>query len=178
MQEQSAQFQEPSAQQDMPEVLQGADFDAQSVATMGQAMDFVNGKAPYVFSAEEMEQMAGSNVFSLHDGHNLDLTTVLKGGAYEGIVSKMSDLDSGKDVHVVSLTLADVLSLPANNGLHQLALTGAANDQVLIDESEWVKTGDVIHEETGHSYAVYSGSTNASAQLLIDQQLVLNHQNT
>ena len=68
-----------------------------------------------------------------------------------------------------------MLSLPTTNGVHQLTLTGAANDKVMLDEAEWVKS-DVVVNQSGHSYAVYNGTTDASAQLLIDQQLLMSHQ--
>jgi hypothetical protein len=73
------------------------------------------------------------------------------------------------------LTLADVLSLPANNGVHQLVLSGAVNDKLMLSKDEWTDTGAVVNQD-GHNYAVYSGTTDPSAQLLIDQHMLQSHQ--
>jgi hypothetical protein len=50
-------------------------------------------------------------------------------------------------------------------------LTGPAHDKLVLSKGEWTDTGTVINQD-GHTYAVYAGSTDASAQLLIDQQML------
>jgi hypothetical protein len=75
----------------------------------------------------------------------------------------------------LKLNLSDVLSLPTTNGMHQLTLTGDANDTVELDLSQWDNTGTTV-TEGDHTYAVYNASSAAAAQLLIDQHMVLaNH---
>ena len=77
--------------------------------------------------------------------------------------------------NVVSLSLTDVLSLPSTDGVYKLMLSGAANDKVMLTEGEWTDTGAVINQ-AGHNYAVYTGTSDPSAQLLIDQQMLQSHQ--
>jgi hypothetical protein len=72
---------------------------------------------------------------------------------------------------VMRLTLADVLKLPATDGVHQLVLTGDSHDNLILSKVEWTDTGTVVNQD-GHTYAVYTGSTDATAQLLIDQQML------
>lgn len=79
------------------------------------------------------------------------------------------DKASDSAAQQVSLSLADVLNMPATQGTHQLLLTGEAKDQLSLREGEWTDTGEVV-VQNGHHYAVYSGSNDATAQLLIDQQ--------
>jgi hypothetical protein len=81
----------------------------------------------------------------------------------------MSTLESGSPV--VHLTMADVLRLPATDGVHRLLLDGPAHDKLMLSKGEWTDTGAVVNHN-GHTYAVYAGSTDASAQLLIDQQML------
>jgi hypothetical protein len=77
--------------------------------------------------------------------------------------------------NVVSLSLADVLSMPPTDGVYKLMLSGAANDKVMLAEGEWTDTGNVVNQN-GHQYAVYTGTTDATAQLLIDQQMLQSYQ--
>ena len=120
---------------------------------------------------------AESSTYSLSNGQSLDLTTVLKDMSYNGIVKGLEqvDMDTDTSANVVSLTLADVLSMPPTNGVYQLVLSGAANDKVMLTEGEWTDTGTVVNQN-GHNYAVYSGTTDPSAQLLIDQHMLQSHQ--
>ncbi|WP_233260963.1 S-layer family protein [Limnohabitans sp. WS1] len=120
---------------------------------------------------------AESSVYSLSNGQSLDLTTVLKDMSFNGIVKGLEQVDMATDTSAnkVSLTLADVLSLPPTNGVHQLMLTGAANDKLMLTEGEWTDTGNVV-KQNGQNYAVYSGTTDPSAQLLIDQHMLQSHQ--
>ena len=120
---------------------------------------------------------AESSTYSLSFGQSLDLTTVLKDMSFNGIVKGLEQVDMATDTsaNVVSLTLADVLSMPPTNGVYQLVLSGAANDKVMLTEGEWTDTGTVVNQN-GHNYAVYSGTTDPSAQLLIDQHMLQSHQ--
>jgi hypothetical protein len=87
---------------------------------------------------------------------------------------KQIDLSSDRASNTVTLTLNDLLSMPASNGVHQLTLTGDANDSVNIDLAEWVNTGNAV-SDGGHTYAVYSDVAMHSAQLLIDQAMLTAH---
>ena len=120
---------------------------------------------------------AESSTYSLSNGQSLDLTTVLKDMSYNGIVKGLEQVDMATDTsaNVVSLTLADVLSMPPTNGVYQLVLSGAANDKVMLTEGEWTDTGTVVNQN-GQTYAVYNGTTDPSAQLLIDQHMLQSHQ--
>ena len=120
---------------------------------------------------------AESSTYSLSNGQSLDLTTVLKDMSYNGIVKGLEQVDMASDTSAnkVSLSLADVLSLPPTNGVYQLVLSGAANDKVMLTEGEWTDTGNVVNQD-GNNYAVYTGTTDPSAQLLIDQHMLQSHQ--
>jgi len=130
---------------------------------------------PYELSAEEMAQLglAESSTYSLTNGQSLDLTQVLKDMSVSGIVKGLEQVDMATDTsaNVVSLSLADVLSMPPTDGVYKLVLSGAANDKVMLTEGEWTDTGAVV-DQGGQSYALYTGTNDSSAQLLIDQQML------
>ena len=97
---------------------------------------------------------------------NLDLSSVL------AVHSKVTAVDlTGLGANTLALTLNDVLNTTAINGLHQLMLTGDANDSVQLNAHEWTSTGTTV-TEGDHSYAVYNATTSNEAQLLIDQAMV------
>lgn len=68
-----------------------------------------------------------------------------------------------------------LLSMPPTDGVNMLVLSGAANDKVMLTEGEWTDTNTGVNPD-GHNYAVYSGTTDSSAQLLIDQHMLQSHQ--
>lgn len=111
-----------------------------------------------------------AKVYAMRQGDSLDLTALLSQVQSEGDPSALAALDPSPVVH---LTMADVLSLPAQNGVHQLVLSGTVNDKLMLSKDEWTDTGAVVNQD-GHTYAVYAGSTDASAQLLIDQHMLQN----
>jgi hypothetical protein len=120
---------------------------------------------------------ADSSTYSPSNGQSLDLTKVLNDMSVNGIVKGLEQVDMATDTaaNVVSLSLADVLSIPPTNAVYKLVLSGAANDKVMLTEGEWTDTGNVVNQG-GHNYAVYSGTTDPSAQLLIDQHMLQSHQ--
>ena len=77
---------------------------------------------------------------------------------------------SGTGANTLKLSLNDVLSTAAVNGLHKLTLTGDANDTVVMDTDNWTKTGETV-TDGNHTYAVYTD--HSTAQLLIDQAMLL-----
>ena len=121
---------------------------------------------------------AESSTYSLTNGQSLDLTTVLKDMSINGLVKGLEQVDMANDsaANVVSLSLADVLSMPSIDGVYKLILSGAANDKVMLTEGEWTDTGAVV-DQGGHSYAVYTGTNDSSAQLLIDQHILQSQHN-
>jgi hypothetical protein len=120
---------------------------------------------------------ADSSTYSLSNGQSLDLTTVLNDMSVNGIVKGLEQVDMSTDTgaNVVSLSLADVLSMPPIDGVYKLILSGAANDKVMLTEGEWTDTGNVVNQD-GQNYAFYTGTTDPSAQLLIDQHMLQSHQ--
>jgi hypothetical protein len=110
-----------------------------------------------------------AKVYAMPETDSVDLGTMLSQAQTAAGQLGLNALTQGADV--VHLTMADVLSLPANNGVHQLMLSGDANDKLILSKGEWTDTGTVVNQD-GHTYAVYAGSTDASAQLLIDQQML------
>ena len=47
-----------------------------------------------------------------------------------------------------------------------------ANDKVMLTEGEWTDTGNVVNQDGNN----YTGTTDPSAQLLIDQHMLQSHQ--
>jgi len=78
---------------------------------------------------------------------------------------------TGTGANTLKLSMADVLRNTSTDGVRTLALTGDANDRVVLDQTEWSRTGSMV-DEAGHTYVVYNGSSDASVQLLIDQQML------
>ena len=115
-------------------------------------------------------QNATSNLFVLTGGDNLDLS-----GLGNAALVNSIDMVTDAAANTVKLTLADVLGVASTDGVHQLVLTGAANDKVMLVESEWDDTGTVI-SDAGHNYAVFNGIGDASVQLLIDLHMLQSHQ--
>jgi hypothetical protein len=145
------------------------------VASVIDAMSEVSSELPTAPAV--CPTAAESSTYSLSNGQSLDLTTVLKDMSVNGIVKGLELVDMATDTaaNVVSLSLADVLSMPSTDGVYKLTLSGSANDKVMLTEGEWTDTGTVVNQD-GHNYAVYSGTTDPSAQLLIDQHMLQSHQ--
>jgi hypothetical protein len=141
------------------------------VASMIEAMSEVSSELPTAPAV--CTTAAESSTYSLSNGQSLDLTQVLNDMSVNGIVKGLEQVDMSTDTgaNVVSLSLADVLSMPPTDGVYKLVLSGAANDKVMLTEGEWTDTGAVV-DQGGHSYAVYTGTNDSSAQLLIDQQML------
>jgi EF hand len=117
----------------------------------------------------QVHDVAFAAVLTLDNGASIDLSQVKHD-------SPLTQIDMAIDTasNAVTLTANDLLNMPASNGVHQLTLTGDANDSVHIDLAEWVNTGSAV-SEGGHTYAVYSDVAMHSAQLLIDQAMLTAH---
>jgi predicted Zn-dependent protease len=117
----------------------------------------------------------GESVFKFSGGMSLDLSGVTQ-------AAKLAALDLSADpaANTVKLTLADVLgtdsaqALASGSAVHQLKLTGDVNDTAVFSANEWTNTGTVVTEQ-GHDYAVYNAANDASAQLLVDQHMLVSH---
>jgi hypothetical protein len=140
---------------------------------------------------------AGRTTASTSDGSSwlvadasFDFTT-LTPVAVSSAVAGQVDLASDARANVLRVTLQDVLALPeldvfsASNttlvsgaglaagvgaGVHQLMITGDANDVADIDPSAWTRT-DTVVAMGGQTYQAYN-ATQAAAQLLIDTHIV------
>ena len=108
-----------------------------------------------------------SDVFSFSHGQTLDLSQVLGLSQLKAV-----DMVTDTGANTLKLTLNDVLSAASTDGVHKLTVTGDANDTVELDLSHWTNTGATV-SDNGHSYAVYNGSANDTAQLLIDQHMLI-----
>jgi hypothetical protein len=140
-------------------------------AAQSAVVDVTPGDLAAAIEASVKASMA--RVYAMPQSDGVDLVSMLSQAPAGGGQSGMNALGTATDhdANVVHLSMADVLSLPANNGVHQLMLTGPAHDKLVLSKGEWTDTGTVVNQD-GHSYAVYTGSTDASAQLLIDQQML------
>jgi hypothetical protein len=87
------------------------------------------------------------------------------------------DQESDLSANVATLSLADVLKMPEVKDMHQLILTGETTDKVVLTEADWTDTGNVVKQD-GQSHAFYSSANDATAQLLIDQQMLQTHLNS
>ena len=121
---------------------------------------------------------SGEPMQLLGSGMTLDLSCVV--AAHRNLTAMDltgQTVNGATGANSLKLNLSDVLGLPTTNGVHQLTVTGDANDTANVDLNEWLNTGATV-TQNGHSYAVYSGVMDSSAQLLIDQHMVLaNHVN-
>jgi hypothetical protein len=106
-----------------------------------------------------------ANVYSLQNGANFDWSAVANAAVTH------IDMASDTAANTLKLSLSDVLGVNATAGVHKLTVSAGANDTVDVDFAEWTNSGTTV-TEGGHTYAVYNASTDAAAQLLIDQALV------
>jgi hypothetical protein len=156
-----------------PNPLDEAVQTAEALAAQGLAENAAVEVTPEVLAAAIATSVNSSmaKVYAMRQGDSLDLTALLSQVQAEGAAAALGALDN--PAPVLHLTMADVLSLPAQNGVHQLVLSGTVNDKLMLSKDEWTDTGAVVNQD-GHTYAVYAGSTDASAQLLIDQHMLQN----
>lgn len=162
----------PSAEwQNKPYTLSDEELAALGLSAEGLAQKAAVEVTPEDVAAAIATSVNASmaKVYGMPQTDSVDLGAMLSQAQAESGLLGLNALSQESDV--VHLTMADVLSLPANNGVHQLMLTGDAHDKLMLSKGEWTDTGTVIHQD-GHTYAVYAGSTDASAQLLIDQQML------
>jgi hypothetical protein len=162
-----------NAWQTTPDALSDAALPALGQASEGLAQNAALEVTPEVLAAAIATSVNSSmaKVYAMRQGDSLDLTALLSQVQAEGAASALGALDN--PAPVLHLTMADVLSLPAQNGVHQLVLSGTVNDKLMLSKDEWTDTGAVVNQD-GHTYAVFAGSTDASAQLLIDQHMLQN----
>jgi hypothetical protein len=114
----------------------------------------------------QISQIAPNHVFTLVDGGTFDLSSAIN-------ASKLTEVNASVDSasNTIKLTLNDLLSIDATNGVHKLVLTGDANDSVELDLNNWSNSGATVAQD-GHTYAVYNANEVTNAQLLIDQAIL------
>ena len=153
----------------------------EALAAVGLTAEGLAQEATVEVTAEEVAAAIAASVnasmakvYAETQSERLDLGALLSQTPTNGVQAEPGALDMGSDSasNVLHLTLADVLSLPVTNGVHQLVLTGTANDKLMLSKGEWTDTGTVVTQD-GHSYAVYTGTSDSTAQLLIDQQILM-----
>lgn len=148
----------------------------EDLAALGLTADGLAQNAAVEVTAEDLAvaiatsvKASMAKVCAMPQTDSVNLGAMLSQGQTEDGLLGLNALT--QDLDVVNLTMADVLSLTATHGVHQLMLTGSASDKLMLSKGKWTDTGTVIHQD-GCTYAVYAGSTDASAQLLIDQQML------
>jgi hypothetical protein len=144
-----------------------------AVATLSDGSQMAVADTQFVYrlaSAEDHLQQAlaqGQSVFKLGAGESLDLS---------GVASKagLVEVDMADDTaaNTTTLRLADVLGAPTNSeGVHQMVLTGDANDSVNVNLPDWTDTGASV-TQAGRTYEVFRASSDPQAQLLMDQVML------
>ncbi|WP_228768010.1 S-layer family protein [Limnohabitans sp. DM1] len=121
---------------------------------------------------EELAEHALTQAYTMKEDRFLDLGAFLSELGKDQIDTGLGAADLRRDagVNEVRMNLSDVLSLDSQEGLYQQTLTGDANDQMLCTEGTWT-TREPVLNLVEQSYVVYSDGSNASDQLLIDQQM-------
>ncbi|ALK89388.1 Ig-like domain-containing protein [Limnohabitans sp. 63ED37-2] len=115
----------------------------------------------------------GDNVFKLFGGLSLDLSAVTD-------AAKLTEVNASADAaaNTIKLTLTDMLGASGvdavSGDMHQLMLTGDANDTALLSANEWLSTDSTV-TQNGRTYAVYNAANDTTAQLLLDQQMAVTH---
>jgi hypothetical protein len=108
----------------------------------------------------------GQTVNLLGSNMTLDLSSIV------AVHSHVTEVDlTGTGANTLKLNLTDVLSLPTTNGMHQLTLTGDADDFAQRNGAGWFDTGATV-TQAGHAYEVYHSTQDSSVQVLIDQAIL------
>jgi hypothetical protein len=118
----------------------------------------------------QVKDNVSAQVVSLLNGESFDLSAAINASHIESI-----DMANDAAANTVKLSLNDVLGVATQNGVHQLTLTGDANDSAVVNLSDWLDSG-ITSVQGAHIYAVYNAANGSAAQLLIDQaMLTANH---
>lgn len=112
-----------------------------------------------------VQDAVSGDVYTMKNAETLDVSELANKAQLTRI-----DMAGDSAANTVKLSLNDVLSTAATDGVHKLAITGDANDSVDINTAEWTHSGNTVSEGT-HTYAVYNANGADNAQLLIDQTL-------
>lgn len=151
----------------------------QSSAQLADGSSVLVADAAFEFRAATAAEAAshtvaqGENVFRMFGGTSLDLSAVTD-------AAKLTEVNAAADTaaNTIKLTLADVLGASGVNAVsgdvHQLMLTGDANDTAELSANEWLSTNTTV-TQNDRTYAVYNAANDAAAQLLIDQQMAVAH---
>jgi hypothetical protein len=147
--------------------VEGVTEAGQTTAETADGRHMLVADAAFNFSALEYS-VDGDKLYLLGAEMHLDLSSLVAAHPVTAV-----DL-TGTGANTLKLSMADVLRNTSTDGVRTLALTGDANDRVVLDQTEWSRTGSMV-DEAGHTYVVYNGSSDASVQLLIDQQMLTTH---
>jgi hypothetical protein len=143
----------------------------QTTAMLGNGSSMLVADALFAYTTVDYA-VAGDTMNVLGSNITLDLSSILSTHQNVQAIDLTGTAVNGvTGANTVQLLLADVLSVAPTDGVHQLTLTGDANDKVMLVESEWIDTGTVVNQ-FGHTYAVYTGTGDTSAQLLMDQAVL------
>jgi hypothetical protein len=120
-----------------------------------------------LFAYTELDYaVQGQTVNLLGSNMTLDLSSIV------AVHSHVTEVDlTGTGANTLKLNLTDVLSLPTTNGVHQLTLTGDADDFAQLNGAGWFDTGATV-TQAGHAYEVYHSTQDSSVQVLIDQAIL------
>jgi hypothetical protein len=137
--------------------------DGQSLLVADAAFAFRTATADELGRAESAVQS-----YSLSPEPFLDLGAWLGQTQQTGGDWAALDLPSHTGANEALLGLADVLSLPLQGGLNPLQPLGDANDPLLWSHGDVMSSGNAAVSSDGG----FSGVSNASAQWLLEQQIV------
>ncbi len=144
------------------------DATAQELAGKGLAQKVNEADVAQAIATSVSASM--SNLYTLNMGLQLDLSHVLGHAAMPGMGQALGQVGAVSD-QVLSLPLAEVLNMPATHGVHQLVLTGAAKDKLVLREGEQTDSGQFV-QQAGHCHAISTGNYNSVDPWWIDQQML------
>jgi hypothetical protein len=123
--------------------------------------------ADALFAFNALDYNVDGHTVNLLGSHmTLDLSSIL------AMHHDVTEVDlTGSGANTLKLNLTDVLSLPITNGVHQLTLTGDADDFAQLNGAGWFDTGATV-TQAGHAYEVYHSTQDSSVQVLIDQAIL------
>jgi hypothetical protein len=142
-----------------------------TMATTNDGQSMLVADAAFAFrtaTADELAMAQAVQSYSLSPEPFLDLGAWLGQTQPTGGDWAALDLPSHTGANEALLGLADVLSLPLQGGLNPLQPLGDANDPLLWSHGDVMSSGNAAVPSDGG----FSGVSSASAQWLIDQQIM------
>jgi hypothetical protein len=141
-----------------------------ATTTDGQSLLVADAAFAYRTATDDELAMAQAvQSYSLSPEPFLDLGAWLGRSQPTGGDWSALDLPSNTGANGALLGLADVLSLPLQDDLYPLQLLGDANDPLLWSQGDAMSSGNAAVSSDGG----FSGVSNASAQWLLQQQIMI-----